>query len=219
MQNLGIFGTMESIYFEITYLNRFWKIWINIKPVGPACQSLCPNDGAQTARPASGPWCHHHFLHTVSAAVPPTSTASRGYKRCTPCRGFPLSASSAFAPPCSLCPPHSTTAFVHRQVPPPIYLILHWAGLKGLGNSPSWSNHLQPEPPISDASEWVQSAAVVFLVELTINRHPPSSSSPSKNTVSSLFVPCCSPTHGSTSAVSCLRRWRPPLCLRLPHCR
>jgi hypothetical protein len=75
--------------------------------VGPACQLLCPNDSAQTTRPASRPRCHHCFPPTISATAPPTSTASRGYKRRTPGRGFPLSASFTFTPPCSLCPPLS----------------------------------------------------------------------------------------------------------------
>jgi hypothetical protein len=44
-----------------------------------------------------------------STAMPPTSTASRDYKRCMPHRGFPLSATIASAPPLSSSAPHYTT--------------------------------------------------------------------------------------------------------------
>jgi hypothetical protein len=95
----------------------------------------------------------------------------------------------------------------------------------GLAGSPQpWSGVLRsPNRTITDASEdlsyqeypvkiletskivtWnkkikmckEQSSVIVFLMELTIDRRPPSTSGPSKSTASSLFIPCCSPTCG-----------------------
>jgi hypothetical protein len=110
MQNSRISGAMEGICFKLLVLENLKKI----KPVGPACQPLCPSGGAQTACSVSGPRHRCYFPPTVSTASPPASTASRGYKRHTPDRGFPLFTSSAFAPPCSFYPSLSATASAHR---------------------------------------------------------------------------------------------------------
>jgi hypothetical protein len=51
------------------------------------------------------------------------------------------------------------------------------------------------------------------------HRRLPSTSGPTRSIVSSLFIPCCSPTCGSALAASCPRRWSPPLRHRLPRRR
>jgi hypothetical protein len=48
-------------------------------------------------------------------------------------------------------------------------------------------------------------------MEHTVDCRPSLTSSPSKNTVSSLFVPYCSPTHGSTPVAPCPCRIASPM--------
>jgi hypothetical protein len=124
-------------------------------------------------------------------------------------------------------PPHARSALLRSPPPPTTQLAVkhhHHAPLPPLSRPEgSPSTRLRVATGCSPSRRSVTPGATVLHRRLPRGAHrrppSPSTSSPTKSTASSLFMPCCSPTQSSALAASHLHRQRPPLHHCLPHRR